>query len=81
MKKEMTDDDVFDIIDKLENVIEEFEMEGLQDLSTVSVMLAVAIKRIRKYVPEEELEVMLSQLLLKESGTDYIKEIKKEIIH
>ena len=81
MKKEMTDDDVFDIIDKLENVIEEFEMEGLQDLSTVSVMLAVAIKRIRKYVPEEELEVMLSQLLLNESGTDYIKEIKKEIIH
>tara|TARA_Y100000389_G_C17328138_1_gene446620 strand:+ start:649 stop:894 length:246 start_codon:yes stop_codon:yes gene_type:complete len=81
MKKEMTDDDMFDIIDKLENVIEEFEMEGLQDLSTVSVMLAVAIKRIRKYVPEEELEVMLSQLLLEQSGTDYIKEIKKEIIH
>ncbi|MDA8842093.1 hypothetical protein N9N08_00275 [bacterium] len=81
MKQEMTDDDVFDIIDKLENVIEEFEMEGLQDLSTVSVMLAVAIKRIRKYVPEEELEEMLSQLLLEKSGTDYIKEIKKEIIH
>ena len=81
MKKEMTDDDMFDIIDKLENVIEEFEMEGVQDLSTVSVMLAVAIKRIRKYVPEEELEVMLSQLLLEQSGTDYIKEIKKEIIH
>lgn len=77
----MTDADIFEIIEGCEKIISDFEAEGVQDLSTVSVMMAVAVKRMKEYVTPEELEELLNEIVTGDSGIALVKETKKEIIH
>lgn len=80
--KLMSDDELLQIIVKCNDIIEEYESYGLDDLSVVSVMLAVAVKKMRQYISEEELEEILNLIATGEIE-NIIKDadIKKETIH
>lgn len=80
--KLMTDDQLLQIIVKCNDIIEENESDGVDDLSVVSVMLAVAIKKMKQYISEEELEEIL-HLIATGEIEKLIKniDIKKETIH
>lgn len=80
--KLMSDDELLQIIVKCNDIIEEYESYGLDDLSVVSVMLAVAVKKMRQYISEEELEGILNLIATGEIE-NIIKDtdIKKETIH
>jgi hypothetical protein len=73
-KKEqlLTDQKIMELIKILDDIIEDHIYDGIHEISVASVMLAVAVRKIKDQIPEEEFRVLLEELVLAESGYELV---------
>jgi len=73
-KKEqlLTDQKIMELIKILDDIIEDHIYDGIHEISVASVMLAVAVRKIKDQIPEEEFRVLLEELATGESGYELV---------
>jgi len=73
-KKEqlLTDQKIMELIKILDDIIEDHIYDGIHEISVASVMLAVAVRKIKDQIPEEEFRVLLEELTTGESGYELV---------
>jgi len=61
-----------ELIKILDDIIEDHIYDGIHEISVASVMLAVAVRKIKDQIPEEEFRVLLEELTTGESGYELV---------
>ena len=74
MKKDqlLTDQKIMELIKTLDDIIEDNVYDGIHEVSTASVMLAVAVRKIKDQIPEEEFRILMEELITGESGYELV---------
>jgi len=74
MKKEqlLTDQKIMELIKTLDDIIEDHIYDGIHEISVASVMLAVAVRKIKDQIPEEEFRLLMEELITGESGYELV---------
>ena len=74
MKKDqlLTDQKIMELIKTLDDIIEDHIYDGIHEISVASVMLAVAVRKIKDQIPEEEFRLLMEELITGESGYELV---------
>lgn len=74
MKKDqlLTDQKIMELIKTLDDIVEDHIYDGIHEVSVASVMLAVAVRKIKDQIPEEEFRLLMEELITGESGYELV---------